>query len=227
MRSKQIIAFVTVFILLMKANMSFAQVFIPEMFFGGGVSCSSFISNDIDSKSRLGFNLNFGYRVETLDDFDYMISFDFSQMGANTKGRVLNANTLDSNYQDSKFYFSQLSLLYLLNYYVDDPKLSFQAGLKVAFLWPFKPGVEIENLYYGSYDNVDDNISAEDMYDELFADYALVVGVGTGTESCELHLNYSYYLTNLCRNIDNSQYSFSARNSLIELKLLFFIGTFF
>lgn len=203
-----------------------AQFIEPDVFISTGASVSFIHSSEIKSTFRPGFNTGIGFYYELDDKIDYFFSFEYCQMGAKTEAREYIDGEFIEGPVDCKFYFSNIALIDIISYDIIDPKLKILGGFSLAANSSLVGHGLLRGryLWYGSSDEINDNIQVGDMYDDNGVNAGLIAGVGTGGDFWQLNLCYTYFFVDMCRNREfNQEAAFSATNSVVELSFLLFL----
>ncbi|PKP04398.1 MAG: hypothetical protein CVU11_05065 [Bacteroidetes bacterium HGW-Bacteroidetes-6] len=193
---------------------------------GSGIGLSNFKADSIETSPRLGFNINLGAKSELDETISFITMISFTQHGAKaTNGRVYSDTGFSSEVKEYKFYYTELGLSILANYYLKYPALSVQGGIKMGLT----KSSYSRNQYlvcFGNSANPEDNLTSSDFeysLSKIPCSYAIVLGAASGNEEMQVMLNYSLYFANSKSNVIASK-QYKVHKSLIELKVLFFIG---
>lgn len=204
-------------------SLSYGQWIDGRNFLGLGLSYSSIHANYFKTESRPGWNTCFGANIETLNDFDLIITVGLGTMGATVPVRESDGMTLKPDYTDYKFNFMSITNAYQISYRVIDPTLRLNAGLCMGIQGMFSKLKDEHRFYIGDSDLLSENIDAGAMFNKMGVDFGLTGGISGGTEEFEIALSYIFYLSNLCREVDFSNTRFSARNGVLELKFQYYL----
>lgn len=202
---------------------SFGQFIDGRNFFTIGVSNTSIISRDFESRSRIGWNSSFGARINALDNLDVNIFVNVGTNGATLTCREFDGSVLKPEPVELKFYFNKVAMNFQASYSVIDPTFRLNGGFCYGSKLFTLRKIEEGKFYLSNSDNLDEAIDVGAMFKELEVDFGLMAGISAGTEDFEIELSYTRFFNNWCKPVDYNNIGYQARNSILELKFLYFI----
>lgn len=188
---------------------------------GGGYTYSNLRSNHIDFTPHMGFNFTLGSFYPVSDKVIILSEMEITQAGANTTGRELGSYS-NSDAEELKFSYIQLSYTALTKYCIYSPSLSLLGGVGFCYRDDVRNPSFNSALYLGDSDDPNHNIHGYNLEQDFkYTSFKLEIGASFSLKRALVSLRYLYFIGKFFDYTSDDDYNIFVKPSMLELKVLF------
>jgi hypothetical protein len=187
-----------------------------------GFNISNFRSPQFKASPRIGLEAAIIATERFGKNFNLIVEFNYSQLGAKAKGRTL-SDTVFSDYVVQNLFYNSVGMEAIIDFHLKSQKFSIQGGGVLNGLnWTPKKQLKDPNCFFGNSNNLDNLISSRLLFDniKMHPNYSLIFGVSAGNKALRASLRYYLGLWNFYKKASmTSDFGAEIKNNAIQLSV--------